>query len=1003
MVSADFTRVVGRHRTIAPRLSVTRGYAPCKAAVPAGGTIPKATCSVLPAGLVRSRAVRRMVARAAADPIGPRNLHAQALVDILWTDSAGISLDRAISSLESAVRLADDSVVILVDLSAAYLLRAEIRQTPRDLLESAETSERALAADPGNAAAQFNLALALDRLTLNGEAERMWNAVAEREAGSGWAREARARVRELAAQAAPPAPPVTSTQDVAEYVNAWPQQALYHGWDHLLGEWGKAVLVGDSVRAAAALRLAEQMGQALARRGGDQSLADAVATVRARRADPVAVRALAGYFRDYATARAHYTRGDYPAAGRVLSTLLQAAGLPDALRAWTKLFHSGTLVYAFQFAEAADAVRPLVQQVDSVRYPSLAARARWVLAGALSRRGEAGAALPLYRQAERLYARIGEQEHRGNVQGLAGEIELRLGSAAAGYSSLLTALETLRPYRGGVWLHNTLAIMGATAGADGLIRVAARVQDEGIRVADRVGNPIYPAEAHVMRAQRLARAGDAAQARADVSTAGSLAARLPDKQREYIGTGIRLARAGMLLSEAPATAAAMLDTVVTEWGPQPSLVLPALLLRADARLARGEVKGATEDLERSVGLVRQLGQSTPGAALRASLAASARGIVDRLVMLHVSAGRPEEALAALELGRLAGTSSPRASRAPFPRQPSARSVIAYALIGDTLLAWTLRADSVHLARTRVSGSEVRRTVERARVALEVGRRREDAIRELARLYGWLIHPSRAAIGPPGTELSIVADAELAAVPFAALHDLATGKFLVEDHASRLAGTVGEVPSTPRTEPVGRVLLVANPAFPRQGYPGLESLPGAAGEVETIRVFYPRSAVLAGLQADRPAVIGGVANVDAIHFAGHAVFDEARPDRSYLLLAGQRADGRERITAEEIGTLPLRGVRLVVLSACESTGSRSTGGRGLQGLTGAFLDAGAQGVVGSLWRVDDDATRELMTEFHRSYAAHRDGTRALREAQIRILRSTDGGNPSAWAAFIYSGN
>lgn len=1002
-VPADFTRLVGRYRSITPRLSVTRGHAPCTAAIPVGGTIPKARCQRLPAGLGSSGAVRRVVARAAADPVKPGNLHAMALIDIVWADSAGISLDRAISSLESAVRLADDPVAMLVDLSAAYLLRAETRQTPRDLLESAETSERALEVDPDNAAAQFNLALALDRLALNGEAERMWNVVAKTGARTGWAREARARVRELTTQAAPSAPPRASTPDVAAYAAAWPQQALYHGWDRLLGEWGTAVLAGDSVRAAAALGVAEQLGRALAGRGGDQSLADAVAAVHERRADRAAVRTLAGFYQDYAVARAHYTNGDYPAAGRVLTNLLEMAGLPDALHAWATLFHAGTLVYAEHYDQAADAIRPLIQQVDPVRYPSLAARARWALAGAVSRQSDVGAALPLYREAERLYARIGEREHRGSVQGLAAEIELILGDETAGSASLLTALETLRPFRSSTWLHNALAHLGTTAAADGLFRVAARVQDEGVRVADRIGKPIYPAEAHVLRAHRLARAGDAARARADVAVADSMVPGLTEEQREYIGAGIRFARAALLVREAPATAVASLDSVVAKWRVRPALLLPALLLRADARLARRDVEGATRDLEHSVDLLRQLGWSTEAAASRASLAASARGIVDRLVMLHVSAGRAEDALAALELGRSAGRSSPRVSRAQFPRLPRTRRVITYALIGDTLLAWTVRDDSVHLARAQVSGTEVRRTVERARLALEVGRRWEDAMRELARLYTWLIQPSRTVIGPAGTELILVADAELAAVPFAALHDVATGKFLVEDHASRLAGSVEEVTSAPPAEPAGRALLIANPTFPRQAYPGFGSLPGAAAEVEAIRGLYRSPAFLAGPQANRPAVLAALATAEMVHFAGHAVFDGARPDRSYLLLAGNRADGRERLTAEEIGTLPLRGVRLVVLSACESTGSRSEGARGLRGLTGAFLDAGAGGVVGSLWRVEDGATKELMTEFHRGYAVHRDGARALREAQIRVLRSTDGGNPGSWAAFIYSGN
>jgi CHAT domain-containing protein len=134
-----------------------------------------------------------------------------------------------------------------------------------------------------------------------------------------------------------------------------------------------------------------------------------------------------------------------------------------------------------------------------------------------------------------------------------------------------------------------------------------------------------------------------------------------------------------------------------------------------------------------------------------------------------------------------------------------------------------------------------------------------------------------------------------------------------------------------------------------------------------------------------------------------VFDDARPERSYLVLA-RGADGRTRLTADEIEHLDLRGVRLVVLSACQT--QRAVGGRagGFAGLSGAMLAAGAGGVVGSLWRVDDALTRALMTEFHRAYRASPDGSAALRAAQLRLLQSPDPAlrSPAAWAGFRYSG-
>jgi CHAT domain-containing protein len=70
----------------------------------------------------------------------------------------------------------------------------------------------------------------------------------------------------------------------------------------------------------------------------------------------------------------------------------------------------------------------------------------------------------------------------------------------------------------------------------------------------------------------------------------------------------------------------------------------------------------------------------------------------------------------------------------------------------------------------------------------------------------------------------------------------------------------------------------------------------------------------------------------------------------------------------------------------------------------MLGAGAGGVIGSLWRVNDQLTRPVMVAFHRAYRISGDGASALRSAQLSMLASA---NPAeraaaAWAAFRYVG-
>ncbi len=85
-------------------------------------------------------------------------------------------------------------------------------------------------------------------------------------------------------------------------------------------------------------------------------------------------------------------------------------------------------------------------------------------------------------------------------------------------------------------------------------------------------------------------------------------------------------------------------------------------------------------------------------------------------------------------------------------------------------------------------------------------------------------------------------------------------------------------------------------------------------------------------------------------------------------AGAAASGMDDgiLTAEEIGAQNLDGVQMVMLSACETGLGRAVGGEGLLGLQRSFQAAGARTVVASLWKVPDEATRDLMEHFYENH-------------------------------------
>jgi CHAT domain-containing protein len=103
-------------------------------------------------------------------------------------------------------------------------------------------------------------------------------------------------------------------------------------------------------------------------------------------------------------------------------------------------------------------------------------------------------------------------------------------------------------------------------------------------------------------------------------------------------------------------------------------------------------------------------------------------------------------------------------------------------------------------------------------------------------------------------------------------------------------------------------------------------------------------------------------------------------------ADPAADDLGIVTAEAIAGLPLPGLELAVLSACETgLGLRfGGGGEGVFGLQRAFHLAGAHNVVASLWRVDDQATAALMTIFYdQLWRQGQPPIAALRTAQLTL--------------------
>lgn len=183
---------------------------------------------------------------------------------------------------------------------------------------------------------------------------------------------------------------------------------------------------------------------------------------------------------------------------------------------------------------------------------------------------------------------------------------------------------------------------------------------------------------------------------------------------------------------------------------------------------------------------------------------------------------------------------------------------------------------------------------------------------------------------------------------------------------------------------------------------LIALPESRHEVESIAADLPKpDTVLLGASATETEFKHLPLNqYNVLHLALHGYADMEYSDRSALVFAPE-SNGPDDglLQVREIRGLRLR-ANLVTLSAC-NTGIGPVSEAGVANIVNAFVEAGAQSVVSTLWELEDHATAHLMTVFYEHLGRREEKAEALRQAQLEMLAS--GSPPYYWAGFEVVGD
>ena len=242
------------------------------------------------------------------------------------------------------------------------------------------------------------------------------------------------------------------------------------------------------------------------------------------------------------------------------------------------------------------------------------------------------------------------------------------------------------------------------------------------------------------------------------------------------------------------------------------------------------------------------------------------------------------------------------------------------------------------------------------------------------LYKWIISPFESYLEAENIDsLLLCTGPGLRSLPFAALHD--GERFLIEKYS------VTRIPAFNLTDTnYNKIENKQILAMGASEFTNLPSLPGVEVELSIItpKLWSGRKIINQDFTVENLKTEHKQGKFDIIHLATHSEFRSGFPSNSYIQFFDRR------LNLDQIKTLDLDNpsVDLLVLSAC----STAIGDEDAEfGFSGLAIQAGVKSALASLWAISDTGTVALMSEFYQQLQSTPIKTKALRQAQIAMLR------------------
>lgn len=327
----------------------------------------------------------------------------------------------------------------------------------------------------------------------------------------------------------------------------------------------------------------------------------------------------------------------------------------------------------------------------------------------------------------------------------------------------------------------------------------------------------------------------------------------------------------------------------------------------------------------------------------------------------------------------------------FPKRTNGRAILIYAVLPRGVAVWLIDRDRVEFQRIKPDRDLASEGSHYFTLCSD-SNSNVSRLRELGQsLYQQLIGPFSTQLRAK-TRWIVELDPKIGNIPFDALIT-SDGEYLVQSTEITYSDGLfyADYSRVPQPITVNSAAVILR----GEGVPGDVSESADINmEVEAIERVLKHAVVVRGSAVDSKQLETLLVNAEMFHYAGHAISTRIREG----LLLTDSPSKRQIWIPDAEDTVWGHRLQLVVLSAC-STGNRTRSISQERGrLLRMFVAVGTPRVITTLWDIDSEATRVLMTSFYSFIVQGQAASSALAHSQRALLRRAATNHPFYWAAF-----